>query len=47
MEELILNKLKKELNFRERILLRLNKKLLIKIYSIASVNTTNIFLKYS
>ena len=45
MKDIVLNEVMKELNWREKIIVKLFKKIFIKIYGISGKNTINQILK--
>ena len=45
MKDVVLDELKKELNWKERIVLKLFTRLMKKVYNISRINTVNKFIK--
>lgn len=45
MKDVVLDEIRKELNWRERIVLKVFTKLIKKVYNIARINTINSFIK--
>ena len=45
MKDVVLNEVKKELSFKERIIIKIFAKTFIKVYNITRINTVNAFLK--
>ena len=45
IKDVVLDEIKKELNWKERIVLKLFKRLMKKVYNISRINTVNKFIK--